>query len=61
MSLQDEKKEDREVLTDSTPDTLLSLRKAHVGDSHPICPDLQPRGIVYRPRASESHVTTAIR
>ena len=61
MSLQDEKKEDREVLTDSTPYTLLSLRKAHIGDSHPFCPDYPPRGIVYRPRASESHVTSAIR
>lgn len=48
------------MLTISTPDTLLSLRTAHVGDSHPICPDRQPRGVVYRPRASESHVTSAI-
>lgn len=60
-SLQDEKNEDREVLTDSAPDTLLSLRKAHVGDSHRICPDPQLRGVVYRPRASESHVTSATR
>lgn len=61
MSRQDPRKEDRKVLTDSTPDTLLSLRKAHVGDSHPLRPDRQPSAVVQRPRGSQSHITFAIR